>query len=304
MDTAQEIAAKGLHSAALSNNGKLGVIGSIYHGGSLWNANGERVFDWNHRQEEPSTFLAVALSPEGNWAVTAERHAVSLWNTQTGRSVGYRSVPGEVLDIALAPDGNFALIGLADFGAILFDVRRGAMGHKLPHTNRVRSVDLSDDGTLAITGSEDGKARLWSVSTGQLLGEVAHDEDVQMVRLSPDGTLALSAAKYDKAVIWRTTDQTIIGEIPLRKEHLKRGIRFTSAEFSTDGKYLLTGRPDHIVQLWNVKTTEEQSSWALDKRSQWKPTSAAVLAVGFDEKRNRYHALASNGFWFTLSQKP
>jgi WD40 repeat protein len=302
-DSSLEVAVKGLHSAAISDDGRWTSVGSVHHGGSLWRiADGERLYNWNHRDDELTTILTSDFSPDNNWAMTAGPHSLVLWDMKEGKAVRYWTAPGEVLSIALSADANFALLGLSDHSAVLFDVKRGGVRRTFSHANRVRSVGLSNDGRLAVTGSEDYTAVLWDVASGKQLHRIEHADDVQMVAISPDGRLALSAAKYDKAVIWQTQSGELVGEVALSAESVRRGVRFTAATFNSNGSRLLTGRPDQIVQLWDTTTLQQVDSWKLPKRDAWKPTSAAVIAVGFDSNNNAYHAAASNGMLHTLKR--
>lgn len=297
-----EVASVGAQGAALSDDGEWSIAGSVHQGGSLWrNQDGERLFNWNHRSGEKTTINIADFSPDGAWALTADRHTMVLWNVATGKAERFWTAPGEVLSISLANNGNYALLGLSDFRAALFDVKRGGVRRVFNHNNRVRSVDLSGDGKLALTGSEDYSATLWDVSTGNALLIIEHKDDVQQVALSSDGTLALSAAKYDRAVVWNTQSGEELGNLPISKERIRRGLRLSSAKFSADGKQLLTGRPDSIVQLWDIETMREISRWKLPKRDYWKPTSAAVLAVSFGGN-NDFYAVASNGFVHQLQR--
>ncbi len=210
-----------------------------------------------------------------------------------------------MLDVELGPSGNMALLGLNDHTAVIFNVKRGGILRTFEHANRVRSVDLSRDGKLALTGSEDFTAVLWDVSSGKKLTTMRHKADVQLVKLSPDGTLALSVSKYDRALLWNTNTGEPIGEVPLESEKLKRGIRFTSARFSEDNAVLITGRPDQIIELWDTTTFAKIKRWKAPKRDAWKPTSAAIVDVGFtndqqSSDQQNYWAIASNGFVHSL----
>lgn len=301
-DQSLEVAAAGLHSAALSQDGTLAVIGSIYHGGSFWLLGSEeRKYNWNHSSSEPSTFISASISSDGLWALTADPATLVLWETQSGEAYRFWSAPGEILDVALGPGAATALVGLSDHSAVLFDVQRGGIKQTFKHENRVRSVDLSENGELAITGSEDASVALWNTHDGKQLLRVKHEDDVQLVKLSGDGALALSVSKYDKALLWHTHNGEVLGELPLKAQHLKRGLMFTTARFSADNQYLLTGRPDQIVQLWRIPQLQEIARWKLPKRKKWKPTSAAVLALSFGKQPNTFVAVASNGFIHHLS---
>ncbi|MCP3907399.1 MAG: hypothetical protein GY712_05210 [Oceanicoccus sp.] len=300
-DKSWENAAKGSYSATLSEDGTLSIIGSIIHGGSLW-ANGkhERLFDWNHKQGKYSNIIASGFSPEGLFALTADHQTMVLWDTTSGKALTFWTAPNEVMDLDLTPNGNYALLGLEDYSAVLFDVKRGGIQRTFYHQDRVRSVELSNNGELAITGSEDQTAKLWNVNSGEELFSWQHKDEVVIVAISPDGSRAFSVAKYDKAVIWDTVSGKAIGQLPLRATAIKRGQAFTSARFSNDGKQLLTGNSDRLVQLWDAKTLKELKRWTVPKRDLWKPTSAAITAVSFSGKKGQYYVVASNGFTHLL----
>lgn len=296
-----EVAVVGLHSGALSDDGELFCVGSINHGGSLWrNASQERVYNWNHKENEYSTLISVDFSHDNKWTLTASPYDLVLWSTESGKGERFWSTPGEILDAELGPGANFALLGLDDHSAVIFDIRRGGILQTLHHQNRVRSVDLSLDGKLALTGSEDYTATLWNTANGEKLTTIKHDDDVQLVKLSPDGSLALSVSKYDKALLWQTDTGQGIGEIPLGEQEIKRGMRFTAAKFNSDNTLLLTGRPDEVVELWQLSDRTRLARWKLPKRDAWKPTGAAVIDIGFSAQEGNYFALASNGFLHKL----
>jgi WD40 repeat protein len=299
-----EVAVKGAQAAAISDDGKFAIIGSIHHGGSLWRlSDSERLYNWNHKAGELSTIIAADFSADGQWALTANPHTMVLWSMKDGSSARYWTAPGTILDIALSSDGNYALLGLDDQSAVLFDIQRGGIKRTFHHKNRVRSVSLSADNKVALSGSEDFTANAWDVNTGKLISSMTHNDDIQQVALSPDGNIALSASQYDQAVVWDTRSGKSLGNVPLQAEKLRRGIRFTSAQFNQDGSRLLTGRPDQTVQLWNTNSMTEIERWKVPKRDAWKPTSAAVIAVGFSSKKGNYIAVASNGFIHTLQHK-
>lgn len=291
-----EVAAKGLHAGALSDDGQWAIIGSIHHGGSLWRlSDGERLYDWNHQAEEFTTIVAADFSPDSNWAMTADHHTLVLWNVATGKGERFWQSPGQVLDLVLSKDGQYALLGLDDHRAVLFDVMRGGIKHTFTHENRVRSVAMSRDGSTAATASEDYSAALWDIASGEKLASIQHDDDVQLVALSADGQRVMSMGKYDKAVVWDRQGD-VLGTIPLQKENIRRGLRFTAAQFGNRNQELLVGRPDQTAQLWDISTMTLKQQWQLPKRDRWKPTSAAVVAINYGPYQDQYYAVASNGF--------
>ncbi len=307
-----EVASVGAQAAALSDDGRYAVIGSVHQGGSLWRvSDGERLFNWNHDKNEQTVIRSADFSADGHRVVTTDTATLVLWNRDSGAAERFWQAPGEILSVSLDAAGNKALLGLTTELAVLFDVRRGGVLQRLDHGDRVTSVELSADGQFALTGSEDFTATFWQLDTGKALNEIQHDNEVRLVTLSPDASLALSVSKYDKALLWHTSSGEIHGEIPLSAERLKRGLTFTAAAISADNKLLLTGRADEIVELWDIETLQKLKQWRLPKRDKWKPTGAAVLDVAFsDENSSHLVAIASNGFVHQLetatpeSEKP
>lgn len=288
--------ATGLHTASLSTQSTYTISGSTAHGVSLWRVEDkERLYDWNHAQGVDTTLFAADFSADGTWALTADRQTLSLWALKDGQSARYWSAPAPILDAKLSGDARFALLGLDNHEAVLFDIQRGGVLRTFKHANRVRSVSISSDNKIALTGSEDSSAIAWDLKNGKALHKKQHQDDVQLVRLSPDGSLALSVSKYDKAIVWRTQDGETVLDMPLEAEALKRGLRFTTARFSEDNLWLLTGRPDEVVTLWDIQAQKQKKTWRVPKRHAWKPSGANILDVSFAPEDGVFYAVASSG---------
>jgi len=296
------VAAGGIYAGAFSDNGNFAIVGSIHHGISFWRlSDAERLYDWKHSQSSDTTLTAADFSPDGNWALTAEKNTLVLWNTITGEAPRYWQAPAEILSVQLSLDGNRALLGLSDNTAVLFDVRAGGILQTLQHHGPVRSVALDGASNIAVTGSEDRTAVTWDLRNNKRLAMVQHDEEVQLVAISEDGQTVLSVSQYDKAVIWQSGNGALTAEIPLQAGRLKRGLRFTSARFSADKNFLLTGQTDQTVTLWPVKDLEHPTSWKVSSRRLWKPAGASVVDVAFTQEANTFVAMASNGLVYRLT---
>jgi len=290
-----EVAARGAFSAALSPDGRQAVIGSLLHGGSLWDIDsGERRFDWNHRAGTYTPITAVAFAPGGDAAMTAEDETLVLWDTAGGAAITYFTAPAKVNAIALGPGGRLALLGLSDDTAVLFDARRGGILRVFAHEGRVRSVALDAAAKLALTGGEDRSARLWDVETGVVL----------LVALAPDGARALSVSKYDRAVVWDTSSGRELGSLPAFRARITRGETWTAAAFSHDGTRLLTGTTDRRVQLWELPAVERRAEWEMPRREDWKRSGAYILAVGFGAAEGACLSVSADGFVHRLRFTP
>lgn len=298
-----EVASVGLYAGALSDRGQWAIVGSVHQGVSLWRTSDkERLYNWHHGNGEHTNLSSADFTPDEQWAITTDATTLVLWNMQTGKGERYWQAPADILSAKLTPNGRFALLGLSNHTAVLFDVINGGVVRTLHHNNRVRSVDVSREGQHALTGSEDYEAVFWDLNTGAMISKLQHTDEVQVVALSNDGEMAFSVSKYDKAVLWNTSNGQTIGELPLRAEAIKRGLRFTAARFSQDNRWLLTGRPDQIVSLWQVDQLMEVQRWQVPKRKLWKPQGASIVDVSFSDDENQFLALTSNGFISYLSR--
>ena len=292
------MAKKGINGGALSEDGQYAVIGSIFHGGSFWrNSDGERIYNWNHSETQDDRIIISAdINASNTRALTADASSIVLWDIDSGRASRFWTSPAEVLASKLGAGGRYAMLGLADHSAVIFDAVRGGIVRTLNHKGRVRSVDMSDNRQIAITGSEDQTAVVWQLQDGERLFTISHEEDVQLVKLSHDGRYALSAAKYDRAELWEVSSQASLGIIPLKKEQLKRGLRITAAEFSPDGTSILLGYPNEVVELRRVPSLSLINTWKLPKRNRWQPSAAAVIDLAYDKYKALYWVMSSDGF--------
>ncbi len=278
----EEIATKGLYSAELSVDGRQALVGSIHHGGSFWNLEKhERLYGWNHQAQGFTNIVAAAISANGRYAATADERTIALWDTQTGENISFWTAPGDILDIELTDAADFAILGLADRTAVVFDIKRGGVVRTFVHEDRVHAVALAERSRLLMTGSEDFKARLWKVSSGELLHTWELENQVNVTAISRDGRFAFAASQADRAIIVDTGSGRIVSELPIDKYPYTAGASYTCARFSEDGSRLLTGASNRMVQLWNSSDARELGRWQGNKKDRWKPTNPTIMAVAF-----------------------
>lgn len=295
-----ESAVQGHYTAALSSDGKYGIVGSIQHGASLWDMQRkERLFNWNHAKGQFTLLSAAAFSPEGRYAATASDRTIVLWEVATGEPVWFWTSPGDILGMALTPNGDYAALALDNHTAVLFDIKNGGVKRTFNHNEKVRSIAISADGSHLLTGSDDFIARLWDIQSAEVLKSWRHENNVITTALSDDGRYAFTAAQADQANIWDTNSGKQLSTLPIKKGSYIMGAAYTVARFSSNGQKLMTGTNSQLVQLWDVKTAKQLKRWRISKKEQWKPTSAAVLAVAF-RGNNRYVAIGSNGLSYKL----
>lgn len=286
---------QGAFSGSLSQDGQYALVGSIAHGGSLWDTRThERLFDWNHHQGEFTNISQSGFSPEGDYALTANPQDLVLWQVQSGAPVWFWSSPGEILDLALSSNGDYALLGLSNHEAVYFDVKNGGIRQSLRHPARVRSVALSQDGRLALTGSDDYITRLWDLGSGELLHQIPLGNIVDTVAISPDGRTAFSSATLDQAILWDLQTGEIRHHLSGNESFIQRRTTYLSARFSSNGEQLLTGTAGGTILLWDTASGRQLERWQAHRLKVYGPTSTGIHAVAFG-RDGRHYALGSNG---------
>ena len=288
-----DVTQTGAYSLCLNHNGSQAIVGSIHHGGSLWRVKPlDRLFNWNHQAEQSSNILNCAFSPSGSHAATTDNRTIALWNAVTGEAFWLWNAPGDIQDLALTPEGNFALLGMEDYTATLFDIKNGGIERLLKHDGIVYDVSLSKDARVAATASDDLTAGVWKITTGERLHTFNHDNQVRTAQLSADGQRLLTSALGEDGYVWDLSSGKKVATLPLNSGF------FSAARFSDDGRQLLTGSSAGKVQLWTINGAKLISTWQAVPRNRWVSNNVQIEDVAFDG--NRYIASGSNGRLFHL----
>jgi hypothetical protein len=205
----------------------------------------------------------AAFHPDGKELVTAALDgSVAIWNAAGGEFLRLlcRHASGKPLrHAAFSRDGSLLVTASDDRTAQIWDAVSGAPQHILEgHSGAVLCAAFSPDGRWLVTGGEDPEARMWSVETGQTVALLqGHGKQVATVGFSPDGRRVATGSADETAKIWAirfqadARQQTIgiesVDEVLTLRSH--RG-EVTSAEFSPDGRNLLTGSRDGRAIVW------------------------------------------------------
>jgi WD40 repeat protein len=151
-------------SLSFSADGKRLAVGGTDQS-TLW--------DLSSRKPIPPAFLqggkiiSVNLSQDGKWLATgSESGSVYVWNLETGNSqpAFQFDVNGQALSLAFSPHGEWLAAGSSDPFAYLFDVQRGQEAARIPHIDKVTSVNFSPDGKYLATASRK-VVELWGVAS-------------------------------------------------------------------------------------------------------------------------------------------
>lgn len=280
----------GLASARMDSRGEHVVVGSVWHGGSLWRlSDGARMYDWNHTDGESSVFVATAFSADGNKVATAERHAVAVWDRSTGRPGGFWKTEAGVRSLAMSGDGRWLLVGLFDGAAMLVDVQIGLPAGRIWHPDVINAVAIDRDGRIIVTGSDDGAVRVWNLEDGSERLAWQYPAAVSSIALSADGRFVYTARVHGKGEVRDMATGRVISEIGHDRTSM------VASRFSGDGNRLLTATPSGRIILWDVNSGEQLAQWVARRSVMVRPTSMVTLDVALDETRRRVLAVFSDG---------
>lgn len=292
-----ETTVRGANTAAIAPNAYFALVAAVDHGGSLWDLrSGERLFDWNHQSGSYTTINHTSFSDDALYAVTASPFDIVLWSTQTGEPQWYWKTPDEIHDVDIVGNGRFALLGLDNAEAVIFDIQQGGILKRMHHPASVRSVAIDTEGTLALTGADDYIVRAWDVASEQVKFERKFSNVIDSVALAPNGQLAFSAEALGSAQIWDITTGERVHSLSGDEWYWPKRVSYISARFSDDSSELLTGTASGLVQLWDVATGAELKRWRVATKESYGPVQTSVYDVVFGPGSS-ISAMGSNGIW-------
>lgn len=291
---------QGLYAADLSGDGRYVLTATVLKSAILWDlSSNQQKHTWTHQSGTDTDISHVAISHNGRVAVTTSGREFAAWDVQTGRSLAYWELPSVIVDIDLSHNGKYALIGYFNHNAQLIDVHSGFPVWTVNHAAAIHSVAVSKDYQYALVGCDDNTASLWDIKAAKRIHLWEDKSRIRKVAISPDNRLALTSSPYQSIKVWDIPSGELKHELKAIQgffSFMSRPIiNVSSARFSNDSQFLLTGAPPRNLYLWNMVDGSLSNQWVVPKNSHWKPTSAIIYASAFSTDNQTIFAEASNG---------
>ncbi len=281
------LASEGIFSAAFA--GRHALFGSVNGIAYLW-VLGKKApkYSWQHGKDNPEGMVAVAISDNEKYALTAQRNSLAWWRIKDGKllkSWGFDFIKS----LSLSKDGQFALIGLAD-QAVYFTLKYGKTIYAFKHDSGISATALSNDLRYALTGADNASVILWNLKNGKKVHTWQHTTKISSLALDPKNRYAMTNEALGKTQIWS------IKSGKLKRTLGPKLMTVSSATFSPNGKYLATGRTSQRIDLWKIKTGKNIKHWTPKKSETWRPSASTILALEFLPTGKKLLSASSNGY--------
>ncbi len=214
---------------------------------------------------------AVALSPDGRWAITSEAGRsgdVRIWDLDQPGTLTPRFLRGHTKGLTamrVSADGRWLITADGDGLAQRWDLREpdpSATGVSLAgHRARIGALDLSDDGRWLATGDDTGQVNLWDLSLslpGPIKLPKGHEGKVTAVAVNAKGTRVVSSGEDMTARNW-SINEGRPGRSPVVLLHEE--IPVQAVALASDDFWGISGGSDGIVRLWNPRSRIPQRKW-------------------------------------------
>jgi WD40 repeat protein/serine/threonine protein kinase len=276
-----------VRQAAFNHRGDLAVTATDDARAQLWTVqSGQKL---GGPLDHPGNVKFAVFSADDEFLVTASSDdCVRVWNTRDGSlhaTIGAGDSSSPISCVAISPSGSRGVSFFSDSRALVWNPRTGEAGSFLENPGDVNTAQFSPDGTAIVTGNAVGKAKIWEADSGRLLFEFPHSSAVKQACFTTDGKHVVTVTQ-EAAFIWSMesatapavkivheglksvaldpTDAAIltVGDdrtvrMWIAQDGTSAGLSFlhaedvTGAQFSNDGRSVLTFSTDGTARIWN-----------------------------------------------------
>jgi WD40 repeat protein len=269
-------------SAVFSPDGKRILTSSLDRTARLWSEHGQLITILVGHED---MIRSAVFSPDGRLILTAsDDRTARVWSGEAEQATVLRHTK-EVTSVVFSPDGSRILTGADDKTARLWTADGKPLAVLSGHKREIRSLAFSPDSTRILTTSDDSTARLWTAdgrpltilaghngsvlkgvfspdgsriatasdrvrlwnADGKLLETFADDSSGGIAVFSPDGNSILTRSGAGNVLrLWRLSDGNPLASFAGHTNDIR------TAEFSPDGKQVLTASLDDTARLWNT----------------------------------------------------
>lgn len=270
---------------------------------SLWDTmNGQVALPHNLRQNQMDTVIRPAVittawgyGSDGAGLVPTGTIQIKTKNVVGWDAAAFETKYGSLIPVhsmAVEKDGKFGLVGLENGVASLSTLRthEGKCHHVFTVSKTKQPVScLALEETSFVSGSWDKQILWWDLNTGQQRGLVSqHKGQISAISWNPEHKGIFLSSSIDGGLcVWdvRADGKSGPNAMPQTPSWLLDAI------WSSDGRYIYTGRKDASMDCWDVRTLKclytrilPQDSGPVTKIKSL-PTRDSILCASLDNIR-------------------
>jgi WD40 repeat protein len=183
---------------------------------------------------------------------------VRVWSLASESEPVQRFVhPTNVNSAIFSPDGRRVATAGLDGWTRVWDVQTGSsVFAPLEHTSIHRGyhrLAFTPDGRRLIAGGSEGNLLAWDADQGMRLWKLKLNGEVKSIAISPDGRRVVAAVGDPQLTPLAAHVFDIESGRPVGAP-LRHGDGVSSAQFSRDGKFIVTAGEDRATRVWEAET--------------------------------------------------
>jgi uncharacterized protein YaeQ len=225
-----------------------------------------RQYDRIHTSE----IVSIEIDREGGRFFVADRSGlVSAWEQDRSEPIQQSQLPDGIAATAMALDIGSGLLWVSteQGKVVVLDSKGLQLIERIEaHREPVTCLSLSQDGQLLATGSNDKTICVWRTNTKEKIATfVGHSAPISSLEFSQDSLRLLSASQDTTVRLWDSSDllasresvgkKELLGEIMALNHHRSE---VSNAEFSDDGRFVLTAGRDGDCVAWEAENLSPQ----------------------------------------------
>ncbi|KAH7906667.1 WD40-repeat-containing domain protein [Hygrophoropsis aurantiaca] len=227
----------------------------------------------------------VGFSPDGQW-IAVGNSGISRLDVGSGKPTKTFETSDMVMCLAFSPDGAQLAMGTMTGKVQVSDVQTGKIlvGPIKVHASQlpVRSVVFTPDGQQIITTFQTDEItgiKSWDVAMGREVGDPIKpgvNSVITGIAVSLDGR-CLASVHSSTVYIWDLSKRRKIGDSLQIGSYFQR---ISSAAWSPNGQFVITGDINGNVQLWDAPPLEESDEVTLPIPAESSPPLPVSIVAG------------------------